>query len=113
MTKTEIIDAVSKRFSVSIDDIKGRSRLERIVRTRTVVALMMRDICQFSFPHIARELGMKSHTTILKNIENIRRRMEEDTRLASAVSDVKVRLGEPEPPYRGFGKGDPSMEDVA
>ena len=67
---------------------------------RTVVMYLLREN-QFSFNHIASELGMKSHTTVLKNLQHLEQRLTTDARLLDAVAQVKRTLKEPEPVYSG------------
>jgi chromosomal replication initiation ATPase DnaA len=60
----EIINEVCKRWGITEEELKGKSRLNIYVKARKEVAHKLREL-GLSYPSIAQILGKEDHTTII------------------------------------------------
>ncbi|MHC1695621.1 MAG: chromosomal replication initiator protein DnaA [Eubacteriales bacterium] len=70
VTIEKIMDRVSKRYNISVDDIKGRKRTKEINQARQIAIYLIRNITDQSLPAIGRLFG-RDHTTILSALNSI------------------------------------------
>lgn len=69
-----ICDAVAKEFDVTVEEIKGRSRVAHLNEARQEAMRLMWD-AGHSLPKIGRFLGGRDHTTIMAGIRKARARI--------------------------------------
>lgn len=84
-----ILEVVSRRYNVSILDIRSQRRNARFVLPRMVVAYLARHLTFMSYPEIGRRLGNRDHTTILSAVRKIKARMQSDPDFAREVTALK------------------------
>jgi hypothetical protein len=74
-TPTQIIVTTAARCGVPVDAVlaSGGRRVE-VVRARTLAACLMRDVLGMSYPQVAKELGHRSHTTLVHGCKVARRK---------------------------------------
>ncbi len=89
---SQIIEAVSRFYDVSIDDLKGPKRQKEIVKPRQMTMFLMREETNLSYPRIGAELGGRDHTTVIHAVGKIARTSEEDEPLRHELSLIKERL---------------------
>lgn len=70
LTFNKIMAAVVAATRVSEKEIMGKCRVRHIKNARWMVAYLTRKHKTFSYPHIARLLGMKDHTSIMHACEH-------------------------------------------
>lgn len=87
-----VIDIVSSRYSVPVDDILSPKRDKDIVFPRHVAMYLLRDELKLSYPKIAVALGRKDHTTAMHSIEKISREISLDPRLKSEIDEIRGML---------------------
>ncbi len=61
----QILDAVSKHFHISVEEIQGPSRKGPITHARHVAVYIAREITHNSWKHIGSQLGDRDHTSIM------------------------------------------------
>ncbi len=89
MTTQTIINVVAGAFGYSPQILKSHRREARLVRARWVAMYAMRHLLGYSYPHIARELGLKDHTTVMYGIAKIESSTDEAiVRLRDRVLDI-------------------------
>lgn len=91
-TTTQIIEAVSRFYDVSIDDLKGPRRQKEIVKPRQMTMFLMREEANLSYPRIGAELGGRDHTTVIHAVGKIGQAAEIDEPLRHELSLIKERL---------------------
>jgi chromosomal replication initiation ATPase DnaA len=87
-----IIAAVCLRFRVTVEEIKGHSRPDRIAFPRQVAMFLMRH---FGMPYEAVRLavGAKSHGTAMHAVDAVRARMECEPVVRKAIVELATKLG--------------------
>ena len=65
LTPKEIIEAVSKFYSLNYKDLTGNSRKKELVGPRQVSVFLIREELSTSYPTIGNELGGRDHTTAM------------------------------------------------
>jgi chromosomal replication initiation ATPase DnaA len=85
MTTIERIIEISLRVAnITAEDLRGKSRHERILLARELIATLGRKHTTLSFPEITRACGMTTHSTIF----DARRRMLDRPDEAIEVGDL-------------------------
>lgn len=92
VTASQIIDAVSKFYDVSIDDLKGPKRQKEIVKPRQMIMYLLREEANLSYPKIGQELGGRDHTTVIYAVEKISGQSEVSDPLRHELNLIKERL---------------------
>lgn len=88
----QILHAVSEYFSISKDDIMGKSRKKELVVPRQITMFLMRSELNCSYPLIGLELGGKDHTTAMHSCEKIEKEVEENEKLRQDILSLRERL---------------------
>jgi chromosomal replication initiator protein len=73
---SQILKEVSQAYGVTINDLRGDSRLRHIARPRQIAYVRLRDETDLSLPAIGRIMGNRDHTTILYGIRETRKRIQ-------------------------------------
>jgi chromosomal replication initiator protein len=96
ITPQLILDATSKMFSYSIEEIIGKSRRRPLVTARQVAMYVFRELTDMSYPAIAREFGGRDHTTVIHAVEKISALMKERRQIYDQVTELMqtIRGGE-------------------
>jgi len=89
---SKILEAVSAYYSVSLDDLCGKSRKQEIVRPRQIAMYLLRHENSVSFPSIGGYFGGRDHTTAMHACEKITKLLEHDEDLAQEITFVRERL---------------------
>jgi chromosomal replication initiator protein len=91
-TATDVIDAVTRYYNVSEQDLRGRQRKRDIVLPRHVAMYILRAESDASLVDIGRSLGNRDHTTVLHGIEKIEHELEHDVQLRAQVMAIRESL---------------------
>ena len=75
--ETHALDAVSKTFGVSIDDILGRTRVRRIAEARHAYFSIMRNVSRMSFVDIGSIMD-RDHSTVIHSCNTVSNLLETD-----------------------------------
>ncbi len=91
-TATDVIEAVTRYYKVSEQDLRGRQRKREIVLPRHVAMYILRAESDASLVDIGRSLGNRDHTTVLHGIEKIEQELERDVQLRAQVMAIRESL---------------------
>ena len=96
ITPQLILEATSRMFGYSIEEIIGKSRRRPLVTARQVAMYVFRELTDMSFPAIAREFGGRDHTTVIHAVEKISALMKERRQIYDQVTELMqtIRGGE-------------------
>ena len=86
-----ILKAVADFYHISLEDLTGTKRLQRIVVPRHVAMYLLREDGQLSLPQIGQTLN-RDHTTALHGVERIANQIETDETLRREVTAIRERL---------------------
>ena len=92
ITVDKIFEKVSKKYGISIDDLKGRKKTKEIALARHKCIYVIRNTTQLSTNDIGRLLS-RDHSTVLSSINFIDEKKQNDTlleiELAELIKEVK------------------------
>jgi chromosomal replication initiator protein len=90
---TDIVDATARAFDLSADELRARDRRPAVAFPRQVAMFLARELTDHSLPDIGRELGGRSHTTVLHALERVEQSLAADPLVRNAVDKVRRQLG--------------------
>ncbi|MDH3754881.1 MAG: chromosomal replication initiator protein DnaA [Acidimicrobiia bacterium] len=88
ITPDLILDATSKRFGFTIEEIKGARRHRPLVTARQIAMYVSRELTELSYPAIAREFGGRDHTTVIHAVDKISKLMAERRQIYDQVTEM-------------------------
>ncbi len=87
-----IITTVSSHYTVSSEDLCGKSRKQEVVRPRQIAMYLLRKENNVSFPTIGEYFGGRDHTTAMHACEKIEKLLEHDEEVLREVNFIRERL---------------------
>ena len=87
-----ILQAIASEFRVTMAELKGERRSQRIVVPRQIAMLLLRQVSQLSFPQIGEALGGRDHATAMHGVEKAASRLEDDADLKQRYERVRIEL---------------------
>ena len=87
VTVDRILEKVSKKYGISIDDIKGRKRTKEIAFARHISIYIIRKLTGMSFPAIGKTLG-RNHTTIMSSLDTVEKDLDSNTLLEIEINEL-------------------------
>ncbi|MBQ7298720.1 MAG: chromosomal replication initiator protein DnaA [Clostridia bacterium] len=87
VTQDKILNAVARKYGVTIEDIRGKRRTREIAQARHVSIYIMRNVTDLSLPSLGRVFN-RDHTTILSSVETIQAKIREDASLENDIDDL-------------------------
>ena len=83
----QIIENISKRYNISIEDIKGKKRTTEIALARHISIYVIRNVTNLSLQNTAKIFG-RDHTTILSSIDVIKSKMSDDSAFEYEINSI-------------------------
>jgi len=84
--------AVAEFFSLSISDLKGKKRTQKIVYPRQLAMFICREITDYSTTEIGEAFGGRDHTTVMHSIDKIKGLLLTDPTLDSTIESLKRQI---------------------
>ena len=91
-TFQEVLEAVSKYYSVSVNEIVGESRVREILMPRQIAMYIGRSRLGVSFVHIGEIFGNRDHTTVMNAVSKIEKALQNDSQLLREVRTLEGEL---------------------
>lgn len=91
LTGEKILEAVSKYYKVSKDDILGKKKNKEIVIPRQVCIYLLTDMLSLSLESIGQFIG-RDHTTVIHARDKIADSMKTSQKLQIEISDLKSMI---------------------
>ena len=88
ITPDTILEATSKLFGFSVEDIRGKSRQRPLVAARQTSMYVFRQLTEMSYPAIAREFGGRDHTTVIHAVDKVEALMKERRQVFDQVTEL-------------------------
>lgn len=94
MSIDHILETVAKHFEITTEDIRGRSRVQKISVPRKLACYIIRKILPLlSYEDIANDLGLRDHSTIIYYVKDVNCRIKTDPILMSYLAKIVDELG--------------------
>ena len=88
VTVDRILDRVSKKTGVSIEDIKSKKRQKSIAYARHTAIYLIRQLTDMSLVAIARVIGDRNHTTIMSSLDVIENELKTNPSFENDISEL-------------------------
>lgn len=88
----EIQQVVSTYYRLRVEDLKSKKRTKAVAFPRQIAMYLCREMTDHSLPKIGEEFGGRDHTTVMHAHEKIRRILEQDPQLQTAIQELKKRI---------------------
>lgn len=93
ITSSEILNIVAEHCEVTVEDLKGKKRDNKIVVPRQVAMYLMRKVTDYTLESIGIELGKRNYATVKHGIEKIEELMQRDKRIKLLVHVLEKKVG--------------------
>ena len=87
VTVERVLEQVSKKYGVSIDEIKGRKRTKEIALSRHISIYLMRRLTDMSTPAIGKIMD-RDHTTVMSSIDAVENEMKVNSLLELEINEL-------------------------
>jgi chromosomal replication initiator protein len=92
ITLPAIAQKVAARFSLSVDQLKGKARTKDIAQARHVALFLMKKLTSHSLREIGTFLRRRDHTTVMHALEKIEQQRGEDATCDRLIKDIEHEL---------------------
>ena len=94
--KKEItVDIIAQKtadyFSLTVKDLKGTARQQKVAHARHIAIYLAREVLQMSYESIG-EFYAKKHTTIMYSCDLITDKLKVDSSLQDTINEIKLTL---------------------
>lgn len=88
ITSSVILGKTASYFQLSIEDLCGKSRSQKIVIARQIAMYLCRELTNMSLPKIGQQFGGRDHTTVMHADRKIRELMTERRNIFNQVIEL-------------------------
>jgi chromosomal replication initiation ATPase DnaA len=92
-TLQDVMELVSKYYSVSIDDLVGQSRVREVLLPRQIAMFIGKQYLNISFVRLGEAFGNRDHTTVMNAFRKIERHSQSDHNVLREVHTLTAELG--------------------
>ena len=89
---SKIQKAVADYYHISIDDLKGKKRNNKVVIPRQIAMYICRMETNDTFPKIGLEFGGRDHSTVIFACDKIEKELRTNGELADTINKIKSQL---------------------
>lgn len=92
-TFQDVLEAVSRYYSVSVQDMVGASRVREILIPRQIAMFLGKKYLRMSFVRLGEQFSNRDHTTVMNACDKTEERMQNDAQLLREVHAIETELG--------------------
>lgn len=89
----EVLESVSRFYSVSVPDMLGESRVREILIPRQIAMYLGKKYLRMSFVRLGETFGNRDHTTVMNSVQKIEKKIEEDGQMMREVRTLEREVG--------------------
>lgn len=89
----ELLEGVSRYYSVSVPDMLGGSRVREILMPRQVAMYLGKKFLRMSFVRLGESFSNRDHSTVMHSVGKIERKLEEDPQLMREIRTIEREVG--------------------
>lgn len=92
ITPQRIIESVCDFYKISVDEIKGPSRVKEVVNPRHIAMYLCKTLTDMNFVTIAKVFGNRDRTSIMHGVDRIMKIVQTDNKLKSEIDFITKDL---------------------
>lgn len=89
----DVLEGVSKFYSVSVPDMIGQSRVREVLIPRQIVMFLAKRYLRMSYVRLGESFSHRDHTTVMHAVDKIEKRIHEDPQLLREVRAIEREVG--------------------
>lgn len=89
---TKIQKAVADHYNITIDDLKGKKRNNKVAHPRQLAMYLCRMETDEALQRIGLEFGGRDHSTVIFACDKIEKEMKTNQELERSIKEIKARL---------------------
>jgi chromosomal replication initiator protein len=89
----DVLEGVSRYYSISIQDIVGTSRVRQIMIPRQVAMYLGKRYLRMSLTQLGQRFSGRDHSTVLHAVSKIEKKLNEDTQLLREIRAIEEEVG--------------------
>lgn len=93
VTFQDLLEGVSRYYSVSVQDMVSQSRVREILVPRQIAMFMAKKYLNMSLVSVGESFGNRDHTTVMNACGKIERKMSEDAQMLREVRAIEKEVG--------------------
>ena len=91
-TFQDVLEEVSRYYSVSVNDMIGGSRVREILLPRQIAMYIGKKYLRMSFVKLGEVFSGRDHTTVMNAVEKIEKKIQDDPQLLREVRALQREL---------------------
>jgi chromosomal replication initiator protein len=91
-TFQDVLEAVSRYYSVSVQDMLGVSRVREILMPRQIAMHLLKKYLRMSYVRVGELFGDRDHTTVMNAVQKIEEKLQNDPQLLREVRSLEKEL---------------------
>jgi chromosomal replication initiator protein len=91
-TFQDVMEAVSRYYSVSVQDMIGASRVREILMPRQIAMFICKKYLHISYARLGEFFSNRDHTTVMNAVQKIEEKMQNDPQLLREVRSLEKEL---------------------
>jgi chromosomal replication initiator protein len=89
----DVLEGVSRYYSVSVNDMLGESRVREIVTPRQIAMYIGKKHLRMSFVRLGESFSNRDHTTVMHAVGKIETKIQDDAQLMREVRTIEREVG--------------------
>jgi chromosomal replication initiator protein len=89
----DILEGVSRFYSVSVPDMLGESRVREILVPRQIAMYLGKKYLRMSFVRLGETFSHRDHTTVMHAVDKIERKIEDDAQMMREIRTIQKEVG--------------------
>jgi len=92
-TFQDVLESVSRYYSVSVNDMLGASRVREVLVPRQIAMYIGKTYLRMSFVRLGEIFSNRDHTTVMNAVSKIETKMQDDPQLLREIRAIEQELG--------------------
>ena len=92
-TFEDVSQAISRYYSVSVNDMTGDSRVREVLIPRQIAMYLAKNYLRISHQNIGKLFGNRDHTTVMNAVKKITKALKNDAQLLREVRAIEQEVG--------------------
>lgn len=92
LTPRHLLEAITRHYEISMEDILGKSREQRFALPRQVAMFLLREEIKCSYPAIGHHIGGRDHTTAMHACDKINTLIKNGDQIKQDLGIIREKL---------------------